>query len=622
MVFEDAFNFTTKAPRPGCLAGVKHLCLSLLVICPCLTSSAAKPNILVIYSDDHGWADLGAQGVNDEIRTPHLDQLARDGVRCTRGYVSAPQCVPSRAGVLTGRYQQRFGLEDNTQGPLPLEEVTLAERLKPAGYLSGQVGKWHLDLRAETRGGGKKDRAPMPAHMPHGQGFDEYWRGETRRFLASHDLQGTPFADAPHAVEDSRFRVDVQTEAALAFLHRRQADADVPWFLYLAYFTPHVPLESPEPWFSKTPAHLAKERRQALAMIAAMDDGIGQIRAKLTAMGQSENTVIFFIGDNGAPTHDGHWDGSVNKPLVGEKGMLADGGVRVPFLVAWPGTVPAGGVYEHPVMNLDVAATANALAGLPPDARLDGVNLIPHLKGENPAPPHEALFWRWRSQAAVLEFPWKLVRLGPTERFLWDVTRPEGEGKNLLGAHPEIAARLEAKLKQWSDELRPPGLPVAIHPQDAQFFAGHIDPRFAAQAPKKKAAESGAIHGWLCRNGRLSQQKGALVVEGEHGNKGAPFLTISSVDVTGPARLTIRSRSGVEGLGSVAFRLRQEADFDPKNRVPFTWASGDVSASIASSSRIIHLRIHLPPQTPRVEIERISLEVQGRPPMVWDFSQP
>ncbi|MFM7743900.1 MAG: sulfatase, partial [Verrucomicrobiota bacterium] len=177
---------------------------------------ADKPNIILIYSDDHGWADLGIQGADADIRTPHLDALARDGVRFTRGYVTAPQCVPSHAGVLTGRYQQRFGVEDNNKGPLPLTELTLAERLKSAGYVTGQAGKWHLDMI----GGKKGDKALRLSkeHMPHAQGFDEYFRGELRQFYASHDLAGKPFADAPHVVADNRFRVVVQTEAALSFL--------------------------------------------------------------------------------------------------------------------------------------------------------------------------------------------------------------------------------------------------------------------------------------------------------------------------------------------------------------------------------------------------------------------
>jgi uncharacterized sulfatase len=583
-------------------------------------TQAAPPNILVIYSDDHGWADLGVQGVDPYIRTPHLDQLAKDGARCTRGYVSAPQCVPSRAGVLTGRYQQRFGLEDNNKGALPLAELTIAERLKPAGYVTGQVGKWHLDLRAEVMGAGKKDRSALVEHMPHGQGFDEYFRGELTKFYASHDLKSRPFADAPHVVEDRRFRVEVQTEAALAFLSRREAKPEQPWFLYLAYYTPHVPLESPEPWFSKTPAHLPRERRQALAMMAAMDDGIGQVRAKLKAMGQSENTLIFFIGDNGAPTHEGHWDGSMNKPLIGEKGMLTDGGTRVPFLVTWPGTLPAGTVYEHPVLNLDVAATACEIAAIGDRSGLDGTNLIPYLKGENTAPPHEHLFWRWRSQAAVLEFPWKLIRFGAEEQFLFDVTHPEGEKKNLIADHADIVARLNVKLKAWSDELQPPGLPIEMNPQDAQFFAEHIDARFAAQAPKKPKNDPNAVQGWLCRNGTLSHQNGAMIVKVDSEAQSPAFLTFSPLDFLGPARLVIRTRGEISGAGSVSYRIRHESDFDPKKRIPFEWKSGEISVPIGATSRLTHLRLYLPPGLKQAKIESISLQRKNQPPQEWDFT--
>ncbi len=216
------------------------------------TFAGDKPNILLIYSDDHGWADLGAQGVDSDIKTPNLDQLARDGVRFSRGYVSAPQCVPSRAGVITGRYQQRFGVEDNGKGPLPVEEQTIAERLKQAGYITGMVGKWHLDLGEKQDKGCPKGVRMLPDHMPGAQGFDEYWRGETRQFYASHDLQGKAFADAPHLVADDRFRVVVQTEAALSFLDRRSQQSETPWFMYLAWFAPHTPLDSPEPWYSQT----------------------------------------------------------------------------------------------------------------------------------------------------------------------------------------------------------------------------------------------------------------------------------------------------------------------------------------------------------------------------------
>ena len=282
-----------------------------------------------------------------------------------------------------------------------------------------------------------------------------------------------------------------QTDAALTFINRHARD---PFFLYLAYYTPHVPLQSPEPWFANTPAHLPLVRRQALAMIAAMDDGVGQIRARLRALNLEKDTLIFFIGDNGAPLRPAAWNGSLNLPLTGEKGMLTDGGVRTPFLAAWPGTLPAGKIYEPMVSALDVAATAVAIAGLPSAPELDGVNLIPFVRGEKSGAPHDYLFWRWRSQAAVHDGRWKLILLGPTQRYLFDTAAPDGETRNLAAQHPDIAARLLARLQAWDASLQPPGLPTETNPQDQIFFSTHVDKTLtpptadpaAAQAKKKR----------------------------------------------------------------------------------------------------------------------------------------
>jgi arylsulfatase A-like enzyme len=592
----------------------------------CLARAATKPNVVLIYSDDHGWADLGAQGVDKDVRTPNLDQLARDGVRFARGYVSAPQCVPSRAGVLTGRYQQKFGVEDNGKGPLPLAELTIAERLKPAGYVSGQVGKWHLDLGDKGSGGGRVQRL-QPEHLPHGQGFDEYWCGTLRQFHASHDLKGQPLAGAPKLVSDDRFRVVVQTDAALSFLDRRATKPEQPWFLYLAWFAPHVPLDSPEPWFSKTPAHLPKERRQALAMIAAMDDGLGRIRAKLKAMGAEQDTLIFFIGDNGAPLKQGAWNGSLNLPLTGEKGMLTDGGVRVPFLAAWPGRIPAGQVYPHPVSSLDLAATIVALAGQPHDHKLDGVNLVPFLSGENKSFPHDALYWRWRSQAAVLEFPWKLVQLGTNQGYLFDVTHPDGETRNLRAQNAAIAARLEAKLKTWSATLQPPGPPERNNEQDNLFFASHVD-KTSGQPTKRrteaaKAAPIGSVQGWLCRNGTLAVKDGALIIMPEASAKAAPFLAHAGFDLPGPVTVTLRVRMKQGGLGTVAWRTQEQKDFTAGNTASFTWpaVSGweEVKVELPVKGRLIHLRISPGRVGAGLEIQSIKIGSRDSEPLVWQF---
>lgn len=590
--------------------------LPLLLACASLTFAAERqPNIILIYSDDHGWADLGAQGVDKDIRTPNLDQLAKDGVRFNRGYVSAPQCVPSRAGVMTGRYQEKFGVEDNGKGPLPLAEVTIAERLKSAGYVTGQVGKWHLDIGGKK---GVKGMRIMNEHMPHGQGFDEYFRGELRQFYASHDLQGKPFADAPHVVTDERFRVVVQTEAALSFLDRRVAKPEQPFFLYLAWYAPHVPLESPEPWFSKTPANLPKERRQALSMIAAMDEGLGQLRAKLKAMNQEENTLIFFIGDNGAPL-GAVWDGSINVPMVGQKGMLAEGGIRTPFLAAWPSKIPAGMVYDKPVINLDVAATAVALAGLPKDPVLDGTNLLPYLLGKNPDAPHERLFWRWGSQAAVQEFPWKLIRLGDRVQLLFDISQPDGENinRNLFAQQPEVVARLNKALKAWSETLLPPGLPTSFDEHHEDLYAEH-DLILRTAPPVKNTA-------WICRNGTL-EKKGDVskfVADPKAAPKARPFLALSGLSLKGAITFTARIRSAQGGEASIAWRTQEDKDFIPANTVKFAWPAGpdlqEVKVLIPSKGRLIHLRISPPTAGDATELDWIELQAEGGTPSRTDF---
>jgi len=601
--------------------------LTVLMLAPLAgvhaASAPAKPNILLIYSDDHGWADLGVQGADKDIRTPNLDQLAKDGVRFTRGYVSAPQCMPSRAGVMTGRYQQRFGLEDNSKGPLPLGELTIAERLRAAGYVSGWVGKSHLDIGG-AKGGGKGSRI-QPDHLPHHQGFDEYFRGELRQFYASHDLKGLPLADAPQVVTDNRFRVIVQTEAALSFLDRRASKPGQPWFLYLAWFAPHVPLESPEPWFGRTSENLPLKRRQALAMIAAMDDGLGRIRAMLKGMGQEQSTLIFFIGDNGAPLGKA-WDGSINLPMVGQKGMLSEGGIRTPFVAAWPGRWPAGVIYDQPVISLDVASTAVAAAGLPHDPTLDGVNLTPFLTGEDKSAPHERLFWRWGSQSAVLEMPYKLIKLGNRPSLLFDVTKPEGEDLegNLATTHPEIAGHLEQRLQAWAAELQPPGLLAdtsAFSRHHEGLFAEHhiiaVDrsgPTTPRDSPRPDSAD-GAIQGWIARNGTIAVKSGALhMTPGAGLPKNARlFLTHSRLDLAGPVSVVLRARaqSAGKGTASVTWRTKEES-FAPRQSASFDWPIGaewqEVRVQLPERSRIIHLRIQPPPAATGIEVESIDLK--------------
>jgi arylsulfatase A-like enzyme len=458
--------------------------LMIAVFVGAVSAADRKPNFIIILTDDHGYADLGAHGVVKDVKTPHLDRFAREGVRMTSGYVTAPQCSPSRAGLITGRYQQRFGLDTIPDCPLPLAEITIAERLRAAGYVSGHVGKWHLDPNPLATQwikenlpnailGGRSDRVEIPeqwrrAFSPLAQGFDECFTGETRSYFATFDRAGRSLTKTGERVTvGGAYRLEAQTEAALAFIKRHH---EHPFFLYLCYFGPHVPLEAPAEYLARFPGKMPERRRHALAMISAIDDGVGQIVDALRAYGIDGDTLVAFTSDNGAPLQitqedkrpvnlaSADWDGSLNDPWLGEKGMLTEAGIRVPFLLRWPGGLPAGKVYAEPVTSLDLAATAVALAGLPVDKKLDGVNLVPFLTGEKSGAPHAALFWRFWNQAAVRAGRWKYLRLSTGEEYLFDLGSVAHETQNRLQAQPEIARELAQQLSRWTDELQPRGL--------------------------------------------------------------------------------------------------------------------------------------------------------------------
>ena len=260
------------------------------------------------------------------------------------------------------------------------------------------------------------------------------------------------------------YHVDGCSHAAASLIERYK---DEPFFLYIAYRAPHVPLDAPPKYLRRFPGKMPERRRQALAMLSAVDDGVGLITRTLAKHKLSEKTLIFYIGDNGAPLKihkrdapggGPGWDGSLNDPLNGEKGMLSEGGMHVPFAVSWPGTIPSGEVYDQPISALDVAATAAGIAGLetqPVD--FDGVNLIPYFTREKTTPPHEFLAWRWVAQSAIREGKWKLLRGGDRE-YLYNLEVDLEEKHNLAAKHPEIVTRLRTKLSAWAGELDPPGL--------------------------------------------------------------------------------------------------------------------------------------------------------------------
>lgn len=425
-----------------------------------LAAEGRKPNIVVIVSDDHGYADVGFHGSRD-IPTPNLDALARGGVRFTNGYVSGPYCSPTRAGLLTGRYQQRFGHEFNPSGDaagLPTSEVTIADRLKAAGYVTGLVGKWHL--------GG------APQFHPQRRGFDEFF-GFLGGAHAYFPGEGAPIYRGTEVVEEPGYLTDALSREAVAFVERHK---ERPFFLYLAFNAVHTPMHATDDRLKRFASIEDETRRTYAAMLAAMDEAVGEVTSAIRAAGLEEDTLIVFHADNGGATLLGTTiNGSRNDPFRGSKRTTLEGGVHVPFVIQWKGSLPAGQVYEQPVIQLDVLPTALAAAGveIQPNWNLDGVNLLPHLRGEADGPPHDALYWRMGEQSAIRRGEWKLVRydraideegvrsnpregVRVTPARLYNVAKDPGETNDLAASHPEKVEELLGAWRSWNAQLPEP----------------------------------------------------------------------------------------------------------------------------------------------------------------------
>lgn len=440
--------FPAKRPHTGCadaLAGCRRrrrqdapaarpaplwllLILAAVLACaqPAADDPAARPpNVVFILADDLGYGDLGAYG-STIIDTPHIDALAASGVRFEAGYVTAAVCSPSRAGLMTGRYPQRHGYEFNGMGRafgLSLDETTLAEVMGSAGYATGAVGKWQLGWEGGMH--------------PLDRGFDEFFGMQSGSIFIEPSAEGVenwnpqpisetrqrPIFRGREVVEETEYLTEVLTREALDFIDRHHEE---PFFLYLAHYTPHVPLQATAKYLDRYRHIEDQKTRIFAAMVSSLDDSVGEVMARLREHGLEEDTMIVFLSDNGCALYV---DGAcTNGPLRGGKRWFFEGGIRVPFLLSWPAGVEPGQVYEPAVSSLDLLPTFAAAGGAPlPEKPLDGVDLLPYLRGEVDGVPHETLFWRAGPNRAVRRGDWKL----------WQVNRASEEqvaSLPLLGA--------------------------------------------------------------------------------------------------------------------------------------------------------------------------------------------
>ena len=425
-------------------------------------AASSPPNFVVIVTDDQGYHDVGFNGSRD-IPTPNLDSIAINGVRFTSGYVSAAISSPSRAGLMTGCYSQRFGYDDaphllpgDESGGLPLNQVTLAEALHTAGYQCGIIGKWDLGTQPKFR--------PLKRGFDYFFGFlgpaacclpEELTNEVSSPIKSKYEFFHFRPLRNDQSVWITNYLTDEFSEEAVRFIGKNKAK---PFFLYLAYNAPHGPLEAPEKYLSRFPYLQSQHRKTYAAMISAVDEGVGRVLAELRAAGLERQTVVVFLSATGGALADNSSD---NYPLRGGKGGPWEGGWRVPFAMQWPGHLPQGVVYDQPVISLDLFATMVALAGVTPNATqpIDGVDLIPYLTGLKAGAPHDALYLSVHPQEviAVRGGDYKLVIPGPGQPAeLFNLKQDIAETRNLAGAEPAVFAELEQKRIAWTRQLAKP----------------------------------------------------------------------------------------------------------------------------------------------------------------------
>ncbi len=396
----------------------------------------STPNVIVIMADDLGYQDLGFQG-SEEVKTPHLDELARNGVIFTDAHAAASVCSPSRAGFVTGRYQQRFGHEANCprgQEGMVTTEYNIGQAFQSLGYKTYMIGKWHLGNLDEM--------------YPTNRGFDEFWglREGSRNFFYKDSEKFGNYHSIEHNGEHVKFEgflTDCMTDAAINMV---ETDKKAPFFMFLSYTAPHGPLQA-------TPEDKARANGNAYhALIQNMDDNVGRLVTWLEENQLRDNTVIWFLSDNG-----GTCGASSNYPLNGKKGVEFEGGHRVPFIINWPEKIEGGQRFDGLTSAMDIFPTSFKIAGGTETPNpLDGVDLMPYLTAEKSGSPHEVLYWRKLEQAAVRKGPWKLIRAEGLAPMLYKIGDDLSELNDVARANPETVQELSKLITTWETGMVEP----------------------------------------------------------------------------------------------------------------------------------------------------------------------
>ena len=422
-----------------------HRALVLLLLSGVVSAAQDRANIVLIVSDDQGYADVSCHPHPDEVSTPNIDRIAAEGVRMTNGYASCPVCAPTRAGLLTGRYQQRFGFYTaaDSRAGLPTSETTLAELLQGAGYATGVFGKWHLGYEPRFR--------PLERGFGTFYGFLGHGGHDYFDLSITDDIRSIYRDRVP--INDTGYLTRNITRHTVEFI---EANRDRPFFAYVPYNAVHNPIQAPEEYVRRF-SNSDPKRNTYLAMLAVMDEGIGEILAALDRFGIADETLVIFFSDNGGA----RGTTAVNGALRDYKHSVYEGGVRVPFLLRWPGRIPAGTVSDEPVISIDAFATILSAARVegPRDRVIDSRDIVSVLTGKRAGPLHEALYWNWIERDseqgwAVRKGRWKLLRnKGGLE--LYDLDADLSESRNLTSENPDVVEELLASYEGWRKGIVP-----------------------------------------------------------------------------------------------------------------------------------------------------------------------